>query len=61
MTPTATGIAPTTNSTPTTHAGPAIEITGRLGERYDEILTPDAVAFLTELHHRFSGRRHDRL
>ncbi len=30
-------------------------------ERYDEILTPDALAFLTELHDRFAGRRHDRL
>ncbi|GAA2009726.1 malate synthase A [Microbacterium ulmi] len=60
MTPTATGFAPTT--TPLhTHTGPAIEITGRMGPRYDEILTPEAVAFLAELHHRFSGRRHDRL
>lgn len=58
MTPTATGIAPTTT---TTTAGPAIEILGRAGERYDEILTPQAIAFLAELHHRFSGRRHDRL
>ncbi|WP_374211395.1 malate synthase A [Microbacterium sp. zg.Y818] len=40
---------------------PAIEIAGRLGPRYDEILTPDALAFLIELHHRFGGRRHDRL
>ena len=30
-------------------------------DRYDEILTPDAIAFLTELHQRFGGRRHDRL
>jgi len=56
MTPTATGIAPTTHQT-----GPTIEITGRLGERYDEILTTEALAFVTELHHRFAGRRHDRL
>ena len=58
MTPTATGIAPTT--TPTT-TGPAIEVLGRAGERDDEILTPQAIVFLAELHHRFSGRRHDRL
>nr|WP_256999533.1 malate synthase A [Microbacterium sp. SZ1] len=30
-------------------------------ERYAEILTPEAIAFLTELHHRFASRRHDRL
>ncbi|MFB7252453.1 malate synthase A [Microbacterium sp. NPDC056234] len=41
--------------------GPAIQITGPMRDRYDEILTPDAVAFLTELHHRFAHRRHDRL
>ncbi|MFT4228942.1 MAG: malate synthase A [Microbacterium sp.] len=41
--------------------GPSIEIAGRLGPRYDEILTTEAIAFLTELHHRFAGRRHDRL
>ncbi len=29
--------------------------------RYDEILTPDALEFLTELHSRFGRRRHDRL
>ncbi|MDQ1130741.1 malate synthase A [Microbacterium sp. SORGH_AS_0888] len=54
MTPTATGIAPETTT-------PTIEITGPLRERYDEILTPEAIAFLAELHHRFAGRRHDRL
>ncbi len=47
--------------TTVTSQGPAIRITGPLRERYDEILTPDAIAFLTELHHRFSARRHDRL
>ncbi len=57
MTSTATGTAP---ATPTS-AGPAIEIVAPLAPRYDEILTPGAIAFLTELHHRFSGRRHDRL
>jgi len=45
----------------TTIAGPAIRITGPMRPRYDEILTPEAIAFLTELHHRFAGRRHDRL
>jgi len=57
---------PTTHSPITASAtlpspGPAIEVTGALNERYDEILTPEAIAFITELHHRFSARRHDRL
>ncbi|WP_168625869.1 MULTISPECIES: malate synthase A [unclassified Cryobacterium] len=39
----------------------SIEITGELRERYNEILTPDALQFLTELHDRFAGRRHDQL
>src|ERR1700744_6454759 len=38
-----------------------IEITGPEGHRFDEILTPEAVAFLAALHERFAGRRHDRL
>ncbi len=71
MTPTATGIAPITDDIeidpirPTT--GPietgagSIEILGPVRDRYDEILTPGAIAFLAELHQRFSGRRHDRL
>ena len=41
--------------------GPALRITGPLNDRFDEILTPEALAFLTELHHRFAGRRLDRL
>jgi len=46
---------------PTTDAGPRIEVTGPIRPRYDEILTTEALAFVTELHHRFAGRRHDRL
>lgn len=53
MTPTATGIAPVTDT--------AIEILGRLGDRYEDILTPEAIAFLAQLHQRFNGRRLDRL
>ncbi|WP_087130447.1 malate synthase A [Microbacterium esteraromaticum] len=41
--------------------GPTITITGTMHDRFTDILTPDAIAFLTELHHRFAGRRHDRL
>ncbi|GAA1962794.1 malate synthase A [Microbacterium deminutum] len=59
MTITDTGSPPITTTT-RTHV-PAIEIVGTMRDRYDEILTPDAIAFLTELHHRFAGRRHDRL
>ena len=40
---------------------PAMRVAGPLRARYDEILTPDAIAFLTELHNRFARRRHDRL
>lgn len=58
MTITDTGFAP-----PPTHTDhePTIEVIGALRPRYDEILTPEAIAFLAELHHRFSARRHDRL
>jgi malate synthase len=66
MTITEMGSPPTTTITQTRTAPiaahrPAIEVAGRIRERYDEILTPEAMAFLAELHHRFSGRRHDRL
>ncbi|WP_394279848.1 malate synthase A [Microbacterium sp.] len=60
MTPTMTGTAPTT-STIATQSIPTITVVGRLGERYDEVLTPAALDFLAQLHHRFAGRRHDRL
>jgi malate synthase len=59
MTPTATGITPTTTHTTTTT--PVIEVLGALRPRYDEVLTTEALAFLAELHHRFAARRHDRL
>ncbi|MDR2347912.1 MAG: malate synthase A [Bifidobacteriaceae bacterium] len=34
-----------------------IEIKGALGERYEEVLTPEAMAFLTVLHENFAYRR----
>ncbi len=40
---------------------PRIEILGPLDERFDEILTPEALRFLTRLHDQFAGRRHERL
>ncbi len=45
----------------TTHTTPRIEVLGRMHERYDEILTPEALTFLTRLHDQFAGRRHERL
>ena len=38
-----------------------IEILGRDDDRLDEILTPEALSFLTRLHDQFAGRRHERL
>ncbi|WP_285035084.1 malate synthase A [Plantibacter sp. ME-Dv--P-095] len=52
---------PTTAPVPTKRTGPAIEVVGRRLDRSEEILTPDALAFLAELHQRFAGARHDRL
>ncbi|MFD5600479.1 malate synthase A [Leucobacter sp. NPDC058333] len=37
------------------------EVLGRPFDRSDEILTPQALAFLTELHDRFASTRHERL
>ncbi|MDR2381304.1 MAG: malate synthase A [Bifidobacteriaceae bacterium] len=45
-----------TNETTTTARG-LIEIKGGLGERYSEILTPQAMEFLTVLHENFAYRR----
>jgi malate synthase len=38
-----------------------IAIKGRMGPRYDEILTADALEFLTELHRKFDARRRELL
>jgi malate synthase len=57
--PTTTG--PTTEPTQTIQQGPALTVTGPQRDRFDEILTPEAIAFLTEVHHRFAHRRHDRM
>ncbi|KIP52393.1 malate synthase A [Leucobacter komagatae] len=40
---------------------PRLEVNGRPFDRSDEILTPEALAFLTELHERFASPRHERL
>ena len=38
-----------------------MDITGPLDNRFDEILTPEALHFLARLHDQFAGRRHERL
>ncbi|GAA0990998.1 malate synthase A [Subtercola frigoramans] len=40
---------------------PRIEILGENEYRFDEILTPDALAFVTRLHDQFAHRRQERL
>ncbi|WP_105035349.1 malate synthase A [Cryobacterium aureum] len=66
-TPNPTIDQPVTSETVKTSTGsfatirPHLEVTGPLGDRYDEILTPDALEFLAELHERFAGTRHDLL
>ncbi|WP_416446484.1 malate synthase A [Leucobacter sp. HNU] len=47
-------------ATPAT-IGPRIEVFGPAIPRSAEILTPEALEFLTELHRRFAGIRHERL
>ena len=36
---------------------PAISITGSMGPRFDEVLTPEALAFVADLHRRFNETR----
>ncbi|HIY41536.1 MAG TPA: malate synthase A, partial [Candidatus Nocardiopsis merdipullorum] len=38
-----------------------VEITGPINDRYDEILTEDALAFVAELHRKFESRRQELL
>ena len=38
-----------------------IRVTGPMGPRFDDILTPGALEFLEELQARFAGERHERL
>lgn len=52
-----------THSTSSSSAeqGHRIEVIGQMHERFDEILTPEALDFLAELHRLFASARHDRL
>lgn len=43
----------------TTMTNTSITIDGPLRDRYADIITPEALQFLTELHDRFAGPRHD--
>src|SRR5919202_289028 len=38
-----------------------VEVTGPMHDRYDEVLTPEALRFLTDLHRAFDGRRRELL
>jgi malate synthase len=38
-----------------------VEVTGPMRERFDEVLTPEALSFLAELHRTFDARRRDLL
>ena len=40
---------------------PTMTVTGPLHERFEEILTPQALAFVAQLHELFAGARYDRL
>jgi malate synthase len=44
-----------------TEAENHVRIVGAYGERYDEILTPEVLSFLAELHERFEDRRNELL
>ncbi len=43
--------------TPLRDRAPAILVAGARDERFDEILTPDALEFLRQLHVNFEGTR----
>src|SRR4051794_13500372 len=38
-----------------------VEITGPLHDRFDEVLTPEALTLLATLHRSFDGRRRERV
>jgi len=38
-----------------------LELKGPMERGFDEVLTPDALEFVAELHHQFAGRRHELL
>jgi len=42
-------------------AAEGVRVTGPTGARFDEVLTPEALEFLADLHRRFDGRRRELL
>ena len=50
-----------TLATATSAAGPRLDVVGPMEPGFETILTPEALAFVSELHRLFSGTRHDRL
>lgn len=44
-------------NTPFAAAVPGVVITGTIGPRFDEILSPQALAFVADLHRRFDATR----
>ncbi|WP_125776802.1 malate synthase A [Antribacter gilvus] len=46
---------------PGSRSAGTVTVNGTLGARYDEIVTPEALAFLALLHDRFAARRHELL
>ncbi|MGJ0204861.1 malate synthase A [Leucobacter sp. gxy201] len=51
----------TATAAPPTATGARVEVLGAAFDRSDEILTPEALQFVAELHRRFGSRRYDRL
>jgi malate synthase len=51
------GAARLRRTSPSLGVVPGVTVTGRSGPRYDEILTPEALRFLAELHRRFDATR----
>src|SRR5690625_1075750 len=44
-----------------THTEHRIDVLGTMHPRFDEILTPEALQFIADLHRLFASNRHDRL
>ncbi len=53
--------APASPSQPSGGSTAGIVVTGAMGDRYEEILSPEALTFLGELHRRFDARRRELL
>ena len=54
-------LTPTTTRSTAAVAAPTLEITGPVVPGSEQVLTPEALAFVADLHTRFAGPRHDLL